>query len=111
MEGRISSLYAEDLLLCSHEQSTWIPPQGPVAPSVSRTSEPRSVAILGQKIALISALVPLGRSRCRVLLRPALLVLGSLAGRFPTADEPVRPCLATQTLGWPPLRLARLFAA
>jgi hypothetical protein len=102
-EGRISSLDADDLLLCSHEQSTWIPPQGPVAPSVGRTSEPHSVAILGQKIALISALVLLGRSRCRVLLTLALLALGSLAGRFPLVDEPVRPCLTTQTLGWPPL--------
>ena len=82
---------------------------GPAAPSVGRTSKSR--LILGQKIALISALVLLGRSRCRVLLRPALLVLGSFAGRFPPADKPVRPCLATQMLGWPPLRPARSFAA
>ncbi len=97
-----------------HGQSTWIPPQGPVASPVSRTSEPRSVAILSQKIALIccaSILILLGPSRSRVLLRPALLVLGSLVGRFPPADELPRPCLASRMLGWPPLPLACSFAA
>ena len=99
------------LLLCPHEQSTWIPSSGPAAPPVGRTSKSRSIAILGQKIALISALALLGRSPCRVLLTPALLALASIGGRLPPADEPVCPCLATQTLGWPPLCIARSFAA
>ncbi len=80
-------------------------------PPVGRTSKSRSVAILGQKIALISALALLGRSRCHVLPTPTLLSLGNLGGHLLQADEPVHPCLATQTLGWPPLRLSPPLAA
>jgi hypothetical protein len=99
------------LLLCPHEQSTWIPSSGPAAPPVGRTSKSRSIAILGQKIALISALALLGRGRCHVLPTPTLLPLSSLGGHLLQADEPVHPCLATRTLGWPPLRLSPPLAA
>jgi hypothetical protein len=99
------------LLLCPHEQSTWIPSSGPAAPPVGRTSKSRSIAILGQKIALISALALLGRGRCHVLPTPTLLPLSSLGGHLLQADEPVHPCLATQTLGWSPLRLSPPLAA
>ena len=86
-------------------------PRGPRLPPVGRTSKSRSVAILGQKIALISALALLGRGRCHVLPTPTLLPLSSLGGHLLQADEPVHPCLATQTLGWPPLRLSPPLAA
>jgi hypothetical protein len=107
-------LSVSPLPLCSHKQSTWIPPLGPAAPPVSWTWMPCLAAIRGPEIALISlafTLALLGRGRCRILLRPASSPLGSLTGRFPPADKHAHPCLATWTLGRPLLRPSCSFAA
>jgi hypothetical protein len=110
------------LPLCSHEQSIWSPFLGTAAPSVSRSWTPCSVAIRGLEVALISpvfTLALLGRSWYRVLLRPALSPLGSLAGCLPLSDKLARPCLiigrwagsaSPCTLSRCPSRSAGLFA-